>query len=166
MIFVGLCFGIIGDEVIALGQVFPKRDTLAFVSGGLIFGAGHILYILSLLLFNEINWTSLAVSFVLIVVLCLVYDKHRNFLDCNLKLPFCAYLGSVAFVAATAIGLLVKNPTLGTGLFVLGGACFIISDNILLAYKFGREPKFKQNLILHVAYYLAQFAIAWSIAWM
>lgn len=83
-----------------------------------------------------------------------------------MKLPFCAYLGSVVFVTAAAIGALLKNVTLGTGLFVLGGACFVISDNILLTYKFGKEPSFKQNVVLHVAYYLAQFAIAWSIAWM
>ena len=46
----------------------------------------------------------------------------------------------------------------------LGGLLFTVSDNILFAYKLGEKPRFLQNIALHVAYYLAQFAIAFSIA--
>ena len=153
LIFVGLCFGILGDEVIALCQVFPKRDTLAFVGGGSCFIVGHILYVFALLSLVKPSIGAL-------------YAGCRKFLSGEMKIPLALYLGLVIFVFALAVGVFVKRLTLGSGLFILGGALFAISDNILFAYKKGENPKFRQNIILHIAYYLAQFAIAWSIALM
>ena len=81
-----------------------------------------------------------------------------------MRLPLILYLGIVITVSAVAIGVLVKRGSVGAGLFVLGGLLFTVSDNILFAYKLGEKPRFLQNIALHVTYYLAQFAIAFSIA--
>lgn len=165
LIFVGLCFGILGDEVIALCQVFPKRDTLAFVGGGSCFIVGHILYIFALFSIERPSIVAIAITCALSIILSALYAGWRKFLSTEMKIPLALYLGLVIFVFALAVGVFVKRPTLGSGLFILGGALFAISDNILFAYKKGENPSFRQNLILHMAYYLAQFAIAWSIVW-
>ena len=80
-----------------------------------------------------------------------------------MKYSLMLYICVVIFMAATAIGVFFKQLTVGAGLFALGGILFAASDNILFAYKLSENPKFKQNIALHVAYYLAQIAIAFSI---
>ncbi len=166
IIFIGLCFGIIGDEIIALCQLMPKYDTHAFIGGGCCFLVGHVLYTVSLLLVDEINW----ILFIAFSILCMglggIYAKHRRFLDGNMKIPLAMYLGVVIIVTAVAIGLFAERISLGAGLFALGGALFVVSDNVLFAFKLGEKPFYFQNIALHVAYYLAQFAIAWSVAWL
>ena len=67
LIFVGLCFGLVGDEVIALCQVFPKHDSLAFIVGGSLFLVGHAFYITALTLIGKISWGSVIISFVIML---------------------------------------------------------------------------------------------------
>lgn len=164
IIFIGLCFGMLGDEIIALCQVFPRRDSAAFVGGGACFIVGHILYILSLFLIGKWSGAVLVMAFAFVITLSSIYEKKRNFLVGKMKKPLIMYLGLVLFVCAVTISVFCACGTLGAGLFALGGVFFAISDNILFAYKLGEKPKFKQNIALHIAYYLAQFSIAWSVA--
>lgn len=164
LIFIGLCFGLVGDEVIALCQVSPKHDTLSFIGGGLFFLVGHILYIPALVMLGEISWTAVIIAFGLMVSLSLFYESHRGFLAGKTQIPLSLYLGIVTFMGTIAIGVFFKRFTLGAGLFAIGGILFALSDNILFAYKFGNKPKIIQNIALHVAYYIAQLLIACSIA--
>lgn len=164
LIFIGLCFGVIGDEVIALCQVFPAHDTLAFIGGGSFFVVGHILYVIALFLSGKISWLALTLSFVVMTVLSLQYEKRQKYLASDMKIPLALYLGIVIFMASSAIGVLGGQLTLGAVLFAFGGILFVASDNILFAYKLGKHPKFSQNIALHATYYLAQLAIAWSLA--
>lgn len=165
LVFIGLCFGIVGDEVIALCQVCPKYDTPAFVGGGTVFLVGHVFYIVALLSFGKISWISIAMFFAVAVIVSFVYERKRRFLRGEMKLPLALYLGIVTFVGALAVGLLNARVTVGAGMFAVGGLLFATSDNILFAYKLGEKPRFIQNVALHVTYYLAQLLIAWSIAW-
>ena len=165
LIFVGLCFGLVGDEVIHLCQLFPERDTLFFVGGGSLFLVGHLLYIPALLLCG-VNWIGVAISFTVMVTLGLIYERKRSFLNGKMKIPLALYLGIVSFMGAVAVGAFVERLTLGAGLFALGGVLFTLSDNILFAYKLGKNPKFIQNILLHAAYYSAQLLIAVSIAYL
>ena len=164
IIFIGLCFGIFGDEIIALCQIFPERDTLAFVGGGAFFIVGHAFYIIALFLIGVPSWVALAVAFLLFVALSLLYARFRGFLSGEMRVPLALYLMVVVFVAALAVGAFFSRVSVGAALFALGGVFFAVSDNILFAYKKGENPKFFQNILLHVAYYLAQSAIAWSIS--
>lgn len=163
IIFIGLCFGIVGDEIIALCQIFPKSDSRAFVGGGIFFIVGHVLYILALFLIGKWSVAVLVLAFALVITLSATYEKRRNFLVGKLKKPLTLYLGLVLLLSAVTISVFCTHGTLGAGLFALGGIFFAISDNILFAYKLGEKPKFMQNIVLHIAYYLAQFSIAWSI---
>jgi uncharacterized membrane protein YhhN len=164
LIFIGLCFGLVGDEVIHLCQGFPERDSLAFIGGGLFFLVGHLLYIPALLLLGGVNWISVLIAFAVLVSLRLVYAGRRRFLSGEMKIPLALYLGIVSFMACVAIGAFTERLTVGTGLFAVGGVLFALSDNILFAYKMGEKPRFVQNVLLHAAYYIAQILIAWSLA--
>ena len=166
MIFIALIFGLVGDEVIHLCQIFPSHDSLAFIGGGLFFLVGHLLYIPALLMLGGANWIAIIVSFVIMVAISLLYEKQRRFLKGEMKIPLALYLGIVTFMGAVAVGSFFGRLTLGTGLFAVGGVLFTLSDNILFAYKLGEKPKFLQNTLLHVAYYSAQLLIAWSIAYL
>ena len=164
LIFIGLCFGIVGDEVIALCQNFPKYDSLAFIGGGSFFLVGHVFYILALFNLRAPNVLSMIISFVIIAALCLLYNHKRQFLAGNMKISLSLYLSALVLVASLAIGVFVERVTLGSALFAIGGVLFTISDNLLFAYKFGKEPRFLQNIALHATYYLAQILFAFSIA--
>ena len=164
LIFIGLCLGIVGDEVIALCQVLPKYDSLAFIGGGSFFLVGHFLYIIALLLIGEVSLVAIAIYFVILAAISLVYERARKFLSGDMKIPLALYLAIVTMMGAVAFGLFVKRGTFGAGLFAIGGVLFTASDNILFAYKLGEKPKFLQNILLHGAYYVAQILIAWSIS--
>ena len=164
LIFIGLCFGIVGDEVIALCQVFPKHDKLAFIGGGAFFLVGHVLYIVALFLLGTTNKLSLIASFLIISTISAAYAKRKGFLTREMKTPLTLYLIIVVFMTATAVGTFFGCFTLGAGIFAVGGMLFTASDNLLFAYKLGEKPKFVQNILLHAFYYSAQLLIAWSIA--
>ena len=166
LIFIGLCFGIVGDEVIHLCQLFPKYDSLAFIGGGSFFLVGHFLYIPALLLLGEVSVIAIIIYFIVAAIISLIYEKYRHFLKGNMKIPLALYLGFVTLMGAVAFGVFVERLTLGLGLFAVGGLLFTVSDNILFAFKLGERPKFLQNILLHAAYYLAQILIAWSIAYL
>lgn len=164
MIFIGLCFGILGDEIIALCQIFPNHDTRHFVGGGACFIVGHLFYILSLIMLGGTNFYAVAASFLIITLLCVIYENRRKFLVGKMKTSLKLYIGIIVLFTAIGIGTFLKRGTLGTALFALGAALFTISDNVLFAFKFGARPRYYQNVLLHIAYYLAQFVIAFSIA--
>ena len=166
LIFVGICLGIFGDEIIALCQVFPKYDMRAFIGGGSIFLIGHAFYLTALFLHGNIRFVHFASSLIVMIVLGIIYNKRRSCLRGNIKIPLALYLLVVSLVGATAYGAFFGHFTLGTALLTAGGMLFTLSDHILFAYKLGENPKFRQNVILHIAYYLAQLLIAWSIAWL
>ena len=73
------------------------------------------------------------------------------------------YIGIVILFAAMGIATFLKHGTLATACIALGGILFTVSDNILFAFKFSSRPRYRQNVALHIAYYLAQFALAFSI---
>lgn len=164
VMLLGLCLGIIGDEIIALCQIYPNHDKQHFLGGGAFFIFGHILYMIALFMLSEVNVLAIVISFLLMVLLCVIYEKRKNFFVGELKNSLKLYIGVVIFVTALGIGDFIQQKTVGLALFAIGGALFTISDNILFAFKFGNRPRYRQNVILHIAYYLAQFVIAWSIA--
>lgn len=161
---IGLCFGLVGDEFIALYEVFPEHKNRAFVSGGVTFITGHFLYAAALIIIGGPDWLLLIATAVIINAIGGIYARRKDFLNCEMRVPLTLYLGVVILVTAIATAIFAKSGALTVGLFAVGGALFTVSDNLLFAYKFGKRQSFKQNIALHVTYYLAQFAIAWSIA--
>lgn len=164
-ILIGLGLGVIGDEVIALCQVYPNHDKEHFLGGGVFFVVGHIFYMGTMIfLLGGPNWIALVIAFVLLLALSFFYESKKKFFANELGGSLKLYISIVIFFASVGIGLFLKHGTAWAALLALGGILFTVSDNILFAFKLGKGAKFKQNIELHVAYYLAQFAIAWSIS--
>ena len=97
------------------------------------------------------------------MALCLVYESKKKFFIGDMRISLILYISTVIFFASVGVGTFLRLGTLGSALLAIGGILFAVSDNILFAFKFSEKPKYIQNIILHVAYYLAQLAIAWSI---
>lgn len=165
IIFIGLCFGIVGDEILALCQIYPNHDKEHFLGGGVFFVIGHVCYMGAMIfLLGGPNWIAVAVAFAVLVAISIFYEGKRKFFVGELKDSLKLYIGIVIFFASIGTATFLKAGTLGTALLAIGGILFTISDNVLFAFKLGKNSKYAQNIILHIAYYLAQFSIAWSIA--
>ena len=163
-IFIGLCWGIVGDEIIALCQLYPQKDTQYFIGGGVFFVVGHVFYMIALLMLAKINFVAVAIVLLIGMLLSAIYGHRKKYLAPDIKSSLMLYLAIVIFFAAVGAGSFLVRGTLGTALFAIGGVLFTVSDNILFAFKYGHRPRYRQNVNLHIAYYLAQFDIAWSIA--
>jgi uncharacterized membrane protein YhhN len=164
LVLIGLCCGIVGDEIIALCQVLPKHDKRAFLSGGVCFIVGHICYVVALFMRGTISWIGLALTAVLLAALTVIYARKTKYFIPEMRRSTSLYFFIVIAFASVSAGAFFGGFEPFALLFAMGGLLFAMSDNILFAYKLGKNPKFSQNIILHVAYYLAQFSIAWSIA--
>ena len=66
-------------------------------------------------------------------------------------------------MGAVTVSAFAAEPGPGLLLFALGGICFGVSDNVLLAYCYGNSRTWNKNILVHVTYYAAQLLIAWSI---
>lgn len=159
----GLLLGVLGDQLLALRLIFQKQHDFFFTLGALSFGVGHVLYMLALQGFCAVSvWCVLPVLAVGIL-LSLVYAKRKG-TDVGKKTPLAAgYIMIVLLMASIAVCVAVTTGTLTGILFAVGGILFSVSDNILCAYCYGKDKVWRLNRDLHIAYYGAQLAIAWSI---
>ena len=164
LILVGLCLGIIGDEALALCPIYPRSDLKHFLGGGVFFVVGHVLYVFSMILRDGPNWIALALSFATLLLISYLYEKKRDFYVGEMKNSLKLYIVIVIFFASVGVSSFLRHGIFEFFCFALGGVLFTVSDNILFAYKFSKNPKFVQNVALHIAYYVAQLSIACSIA--
>ena len=163
LIFLGLLFGFAGDVVLDLRYLFPKKHDLFFALGMLLFGLGHLSYIPALLLLDAPAWLPALPVCAPLLVLAKLYTVWRGVQAGKLLLPGTVYLAITAYMASLAAVVAVRGPSVGTILFAVGGVLFLCSDSILSAYSFGKNRRFLQSMLLHIAYYLAQCLIAAAI---
>lgn len=164
LILIGLFLGIIGDEILALCQIYPRHDMTHFIGGGVFFIVGHLFYMAAMLLTKGIGWIALVISYAIILSLSFLYESKNRFYVGDMRVSLRLYMCVVALFGAFGVAFFVGQPDLGRLFIALGGILFAISDNILFAYKLHDNTKFYRNIVLHVAYYLAQMLIACSIA--
>lgn len=159
----GLALGLIGDVLLALRQLYKARREFFFTVGALAFAVGHVMYMLALRSIAVVHWGAILAVFVLGMLLSHCYALYRKIDVGSKKLPAMIYLAIVVLMGSVAIctGIAVRSPA--AILFAVGGLLFAISDNILCAYSYGNKSIWRMNRILHIAYYGAQLAIAWSI---
>lgn len=159
----GLILGLVGDQLLAMRLIHKNLHDPFFIAGALSFGVGHVLYMTFLYRTGAVRvWVVLPV--LLIGVLASLWYAKKHGTDVEEKTPLAAaYIVLVLLMASTAISFAIMTGTVSGILFGLGGLLFSLSDNILCAYCYGKNPIWKMNRDLHVAYYGAQLAIAWSI---
>lgn len=162
-IVLALVLGLAGDVFIALRFLYPEKHDAFFAAGAASFAVGHVIYIWALLGIQSRVFPEAIAVWIVAVVLSLVYLDRKKVDAGENQVPSKIYIALVAAMCAVACALTMKSFSWGALMFALGGACFVVSDNVLIAYNFGEKPEFKQNQIIHVTYYAAQLLIAWSI---
>ena len=164
LIFFGLVFGLIGDELLALRFLHPERQTAFFVSGAVAFAVGHVLYLRAMWGLDSGAWFFALIFLALGLVAAAAYILRHEIDAGKLFVPGLVYIALVVFVAATALSLLVRGQGTRALLLTLGGTLFAVSDCVLTVRTFGERKTKVQNVVIHAAYYAAQLLIAWSIA--
>jgi uncharacterized membrane protein YhhN len=163
LVVIGLALGLCGDQLLALRFLVPRLHDLMFAAGAGAFGVGHFFYMKALYDLGSIRLLVLLPIFVIGVAIANLYGKEHGSNAGPLQPAGLAYMVLVIFMGAVSISTFLGAPGIGLALFAIGGICFGVSDNILFAYCFGKQPKWRMNVWVHITYYAAQLLIAWSI---
>ena len=161
----GLFLGLLGDELLALRKIRPCRHDLFFSAGAVAFCLGHGCYMAALLKAQTGLLPGGVPLFLILTALSEIFAHKAGFSKGKMHLPGLFYIAIEAFMCALALVSLGNQPGIGTLLFGLGGLSFLISDNLLCAYSFGRLKTPAVDTWLHITYLAAQLLIAWSILW-
>lgn len=160
----GLCFGLLGDQLLALRFENEKRHDLMFALGALAFSVGHVWYVAALCGRVSGLVRPALPLFVLGFAASALYARLRRIEPGRYRLAALGYIGLVVFMAAMACSLAVRSFSAGTLLFAAGGISFTVSDNLLCARSFGGAKGPAVNNAIHISYYAAQLLFAWSLA--
>ena len=162
LVILGLIFGFIGDELLALRFVYTKKFSAFFLSGALAFLIGHIFYLIALYGLAPRAWM-LSVPLTLAALAAEFINSKKHSLDMGkLFLPLGFYAAVVCFMGCSAVGVCVFHFNFGILLFAVAGLCFIASDSILSVQCFSDRPTNTKNRVLHIFYWAAQLLIALS----
>lgn len=162
LVILGLIFGFLGDELLALRFVYTKKFSAFFLSGALAFLIGHIFYLIALYGLAPKAWM-LGVPLTLAALAAEFINSKKHSLDMGkLFLPLGFYAAVVCFMGCSAVGVCVFHFNLGTLMFAVAGLCFIASDSILSVQCFSDRPTNTKNRVLHIFYWAAQLLIALS----
>ena len=162
LVILGLIFGFLGDELLALRFVYTKKFNAFFLSGALAFLIGHIFYLAALYGLAPGAW-KLALPLTLAALAAELINTKKHSLDMGkLFLPLGFYASFVCFMGCSAVAVCIFHFSFGTLLFALAGLCFVISDSILSVQCFSDHPSDAKNRVLHVFYWAAQLLIALS----
>ena len=162
LVILGLIFGFLGDELLALRFVYTKKFNAFFLSGALAFLIGHIFYLIALYGLAPKAWM-ISVPLTLAALAAEFINSKKHSLDMGkLFLPLGFYAAVVCFMGCSAVGVCVFHFNLGTLMFAVAGLCFIASDSILSVQCFSDRPTNTKNRVLHIFYWAAQLLIALS----
>ena len=163
LVLIGLVLGLCGDELLALRFVFQRYHDLFFAAGATAFGVGHVFYMKALYDLGGITLRYLIPVFLIGLILAYLYGRKNRSHAGPLQFAAVGYMVLVVFMGSDAVSTFLANPCPGLLLFALGGICFGISDNVLLAFCYGNSRTWDKNIVVHVTYYAAQLLIAWSV---
>ena len=167
-VVLGLVCGLLGDIWLDLKYVFPEKDEPFTYAGFCVFGVGHILYIIGMLMTYYPSGKPMTVF--VPILLALVLSIGNAVLEKPMKLSYGKFKSVVI-----AYGVILFAMVLISGSFALyygwektslnlifvGGVFFAISDLILSGTYFGTGKERPIDLALnYITYYGGQFLIA------
>lgn len=170
-VLMGLLFGLLGDIWLDLKYVFPEKDEAFTYAGFIVFGIGHVFYIVGMLL----TWPPVGrpMTVILPILLALflsagnaVLEKPMGLCYGKMKPTVIAY-GFLLFSTVTVSGALAMThgwQVTALNLIFAGGILFALSDLVLSGTYFGKGKDRPVDIILnYLSYYPAQFLIASSL---
>lgn len=159
LVVIGIFFGFLGDEFLAMRYIHPDKFKICFASGSAAFLIGHIFYIIALLGLVPSAW-KIAIPVTIVLLIFEYYNSKRHKIDMNrLFVPGGLYMSVICFMCGCAIGSAVLGFDPGTLVFAIAGISFVTSDTILSVQYFGDTRSERNGHILHITYFLAQFLI-------
>ena len=164
-----LVLGMVGDIVLGL-DLFAARQyrRFVFILGGTPFFLGHLLYIILLLSYGNIQWHLVAV----LPVVPMFFLLMNRFGLIELKkfmIPLAAYGLVLGAMMLATLNLAAQGGELGRWMW-FPGVLFTISDASLFMHRFGRGPLEKMRPVFSytvmVPYYAAQGIFALAVGWL
>ena len=163
-VVLGLVFGMLGDQLLALRKLFPAHHDLTFITGALSFSLGHFCYMAYLTETAEGMLLPAIPVFLVLAAGSELFARYSGFSQGRMHLPGLLYIAIEAAMCALALVRLWLAPGLSAVLFAAGGLLFLVSDNLLCAYSFGKMKTRAADRWLHITYIAAQLLIARSPA--
>ena len=173
-VVLGLMFGLMGDIWLALKYVFPEKDEPFTYAGFCVFGIGHILYIMGMLL--SYYPISKPITVIVPILLAAVMSVGNAVLEKPMKLHYGKLKPVVIAYGVLLFGMVLLSGSLAfahswketpLNLLFIGGVFFAISDLILSGTYFGVGKERPIDLALnYITYYSAQFLIASALVFL
>lgn len=135
---------------------------LAFIPGGCLFGAGHLLLIGAYGIWNLPSWKTLAVFLIIYGAVTRMFWKNLPSLGRKkgLALLYLAFLGTMA---SMAVSLYLDRPAIWSGCAAAGGLCFLCSD-VMIAWRVVKKHRERWlDILLLFLYYTAVYLIACAV---
>ena len=165
-LFVGLCFGLVGDAILAARNFKPQYKYHCIGAGMVSFGIGHVFYLIALMANLPNAWISIAVGAAIGAVMVFMAPV-LNLSYGRLK-PFIFFYASLLSTMGAATALRCYHaPTCLNICLCAAGLLFMLSDALLSGIYFDKNQSKSTPFFIigvHVTYYLAQYLIALSIA--
>ena len=167
----GLFFGMLGDLLLGFKYITTKSKKIWILAGMFAFALGHLFYISALFVEFYIpgNPLFIVLPFVTALVLCCIYMfiSKKVKISFGKLLPFgLFYLACLTSMLSTSLYMAILNKfSILTGVMFFAGAVFFATSDSMLTgayFKEGKRPKWYMATY-SVAYYLAQFLIAFSL---
>ena len=170
-IIIGGFFGLLGDLFLGFKRVFPNYAKLHTLLGMITFAIGHVVYIVGFYLYfylpGHIASIIAPLAFGLTFGTCICVFEKKLGLNFGSMKPFgFIYYTLVSSLCATSFALMVSYSFTSVPLIIIavGGLLFLTSDTLLGFTYFGPAKGNKMvSTIYSVAYYVAQFLIAFAI---
>lgn len=163
LVFEGLVLGAIGDILLNLRFVFEKQGQKIFLAGIAAFLAGHIVYMVSLILVSSSVLICTICGVVVAAILLAIIFKSFE-LKIAFKIFGVLYIGAVCLMASYGIGNAITSGfTANSVIYAIGAVLFLVSDVVLIFNTFGPTQKFSMRITNLSLYYVGQLLIALSL---
>ncbi|MBR3974091.1 MAG: lysoplasmalogenase [Oscillospiraceae bacterium] len=162
LIVLGLHFGALGDVLLNLRFVFPKKGQKIFLAGVAAFLTGHILYLCAIMPLSE-NLAVCLIAGVILAAALLAWIFRTLTVKLAFKIFGVLYIGAIVLMTAVAVGNVIAVPHTAAWMHAVGAVLFTLSDIVLIFNTFGTEQKFSLRITNLSLYYLGQLLIASSL---
>lgn len=162
LVFLGLCFGALGDVLLNLRFLSKTYGQKIFLLGIAAFLTGHILYLVALIPLSD-NLLVFLIIGALVAAALLAYIFKTLSVKIAFKIFGIFYIGAVVLMTSVAIGNFISLPDTNRLLYAIGAVLFTVSDVVLIFNTFGSTTKFSMRIMNLSFYYAGQLLIALSL---